>query len=124
MSMTGVGIDIIEITRVARACRGSRFRARVFTPRERDYIAANPRNADGRAAGIFAAKEALAKALGCGLSFAFLQHAEMRHDANGAPYFVLSGDLADAYGALSIKLSISHCRTHATAIVICEEAES
>jgi len=59
------GIDLVEIGRFSQldpAIR-KRFYARVFTPEELGYIG----ELFNKAAGIFAAKEAVAKALGCGI---------------------------------------------------------
>lgn len=70
----------------------------------------------------FAAKEALAKALGSpgGLSW---QHAEVRRLASGAPQFELSGTVArrvEELGIATVHLSISHDAGLATAFVVCE----
>ena len=64
-----VGIDLIEIARVARALeRHPRFVERVFTQIERDYCLSRPNPAQHFAA-RFAGKEAVGKALGFGVPF-------------------------------------------------------
>lgn len=57
----GLGLDLVEIGRIAKACEKPHFRARIFTPAENARI--DERGAQ-TAAGIFAAKEAVVKALG------------------------------------------------------------
>src|SRR6476619_8394698 len=75
-----IGIDIIEIERMAAAVSRPRFRERVFTQAERDYCG----EAAGaeRYAGRFAAKEAIAKALGPPLAW---QEVEILPADSGAP---------------------------------------
>src|SRR5690349_12694405 len=62
----GIGVDIIEIERVAEAVARRRFRERIFSPDERAYCedGGSPRRIAERYAGRFAAKEAVVKALG------------------------------------------------------------
>ncbi|HEX3048241.1 MAG TPA: 4'-phosphopantetheinyl transferase superfamily protein, partial [Bacillota bacterium] len=62
--VVGNGIDIIEIGRIAKAVQNNRFTQRVFTPAE----FTESENLSHRLAGFFAAKEALLKAMGTGLS--------------------------------------------------------
>ena len=82
----GVGVDTIEPERIARAIQNERFLARVYTEGERAHIAAAGRAGAQRAAGIFAAKEAALKALGCGLSGAALCEAEVKRDGPSCPF--------------------------------------
>ena len=64
-----VGVDLIEIERVARSIeRYPRFRERVFTEAEREYCDSR-RNPAQHYAARFAGKEAVGKALGCGVLF-------------------------------------------------------
>jgi holo-[acyl-carrier protein] synthase len=65
----GIGVDIIEIERVAEAISRRRFRERIFSPAERAYCedGGSPRRIAERYAGRFAAKEAILKALGTGM---------------------------------------------------------
>ena len=69
-------------------------------------------------AGIFAAKEALAKALGVGIA-ADIREICVKHDANGAPYYSLSGEYARFAEERRISgffLSITHERDMAAAV--------
>ena len=91
------------------------MRSRLFTQAERDLPVES-------LAGRFAAKEALAKALGApaGLSW---QDFEIVNDARGAPSFVLHGSAPErlsTLGIVKVHLSISHDTTVATAFVVTE----
>ena len=60
--ITGIGIDLIEIKRVERACGRESFLSRAFTEKERREVSDNVR----RLAGDFAVREAVAEAEGPG----------------------------------------------------------
>ena len=113
--IVGIGIDVCPVERFASAAESERLLARLFTVAERD-VSMN------RMAGRFAAKEALAKALGApgGLSW---HDAEVRKDDAGKPYFACTGTVADRIAALGIgtvHLSITHDAGIAAAVVVCE----
>ena len=61
----GIGLDIIETARVEKALQNPVFLKKVYTEGEQEYLAKRKGNAQS-AAGIFAAKEAVSKALGTG----------------------------------------------------------
>jgi holo-[acyl-carrier protein] synthase len=107
----GIGIDIIETARIARAIQNPRFLARVFTPREAADCRSRGRAAE-RFAGRFAAKEAIAKALGLPLSW---QDLEIRNGPEGQPHAFLSGAARQRLGSRRLLLSISHCHAYAVA---------
>ncbi|HTE19567.1 MAG TPA: holo-ACP synthase [Armatimonadota bacterium] len=111
----GIGVDIIEIERVAKAVARPRFRERVFTEAEREYCDAAT-NAE-RYAGRFAAKEAIAKALGIGLNW---RDVEILCGESGAPLPRLHGAAAQRLGNRRLLISISHCRTYAVAQAVVE----
>ncbi|HEU4751591.1 MAG TPA: holo-ACP synthase [Armatimonadota bacterium] len=111
----GIGTDIVEIERVAQAVANPRFRERVFTPAERVYCDDCP--SAERYAGRFAAKEAIAKALGAGLCW---QDVEILPAPNGAPIAHLHGAAAERLAGGVVHVSISHSRTHAVAFAIAE----
>jgi len=67
------------------------FMARVFTPRERAYLM---HKSHVSAAGFFAAKEAVAKALGTGFKGFWPAKIEIVHDCHGKPYVVLHDEAA------------------------------
>jgi holo-[acyl-carrier protein] synthase len=113
------GIDLVEIARFRELDPKilKRFYTRVFTPNERAYIGASFE----RAAGIFAAKEALVKALGCGIGLVTWQEVGIRYDAQGKPLPQLTGNAKETESALGIggwSVSISHTRNSAVAIAV------
>ncbi len=112
------GIDLVEIRRIAaqRPEIRERFLRRVFTPRELAEVGSSNASLAGR----FAAKEAVAKALGCGIGAIGWQSIEIQRGAQGQPLLVLSGkalQLAEHLGFTTWSLSISHTRTYAVAAV-------
>ena len=113
--IVGIGIDVCPVERFASAAARERLLARLFTPAERD-------SSMNRMAARFAAKEALAKALGApaGLSW---HDVEVRKDDLGKPYFHYTGTIADrvaALGIATVHLSITHDAGIAAAVVVCE----
>lgn len=110
--LDGIGVDLIEISRIAEAIgRHPRFVEHVFTAREIDYCASKG-HPEASYAGRFAAKEAVAKALGVSLGW---RDVEILCDANGKPYCVLHGRAARIAGNGTVHISISHTREHAIA---------
>lgn len=112
----GIGIDLIEIDRIDESVKrhGDHFLKRVFTEKERANCASSE-----RLAGRFAAKEAVAKALGTGIGeHLSWQDIEIQNNAAGMPFVTLSKEAASNFGEPQILLSISHSKTHATAIAI------
>jgi len=123
--IVGVGIDILAVERMesALAEHGRAFLDHIFTPEE---IEAAPSGA-GRAAyfaGRWAAKEALAKALGTGIGAQCRwRDITVRRGANGRPKILLTGAAAETartLGAVRIQTSISHTRLLACAVVVLE----
>ena len=113
------GVDLIEIERIAAAVsrHGERFLQRVFTPGELELCGGNHASLAAR----FAAKEAVAKALGCGIGEVQWCEIEILRDGRGAPVLILHGAaqrLADELGLHTWSLSISHSRSHAIAFVV------
>lgn len=116
-----IGVDLIEIARVASALgRYPGFRERVFTRAEREYCESRPNPAQHYAA-RFAAKEAVGKALGCGVHFTW--H-EIEITGRPKPGVQLSGktaEWAERVKAGQIDLSMTHSRDLAAAICSVEE---
>jgi holo-[acyl-carrier protein] synthase len=124
--MKAVGLDAIEIVRVAEAIErhGERFLARVYTDEERRIASALGDAASQFFAGRFAAKEAVLKALGTGYAqgLAF-REVEIRRDEAGAPHVALSGvagERARELGITKILVSITHTRSDAHAVAVAE----
>ena len=115
--IVGVGIDVVQVARLERAlARTPRLGERLFTDAERSQ----PRVES--LAARFAAKEAVAKALGApgGLRW---RDAEVVSDPSGRPRLVLHGGVADeasAQGITTWHLSMSHDAGVATAVVVAE----
>ncbi|MFM7180831.1 MAG: holo-ACP synthase [Verrucomicrobiales bacterium] len=118
----GLGVDIVECERIRRIVeRGDKaFLNRVFTENERAYCARMAYPAPHYAA-RFAAKEAVAKALGTGIgASAALAEIEVVRAPNGAPGIQLHGTAAATAARLGLagfRISLSHTKDLAIAIV-------
>ena len=121
----GVGLDIVETARVARALanHGARFADRVYTPAELADCAARADRVQALA-GRFAAKEAFLKALGTGwIRGLSLRHVEVVRGKSGPPELRLLGSAVDRVrerGVCGLHLSLSHQPGVAAAVVILE----
>ncbi len=112
----GIGLDAVELTRIERAWRRHpRFVERILTPAERDYCLRAPRLTIQRIAGRWAAKEAIAKAVGRPLRW---QEVEILPDEHGAPRVQLYGYSAQVAGEGRWLVSITHTRTDALALAL------
>ena len=117
----GVGTDLCRIDRIARAMENPRFTGRVYTAAERARLEnlCDERRAE-RAAGMFAAKEAVAKALGTGFSGFGFADIEILADERGKPVVHLRNGAAQILPGASIHLSISHDGGMAIAFAVIE----
>lgn len=116
----GIGNDIVEINRIRNVFRRhpARFLSRLLTPNEQAYCL-KCKDPAGRLASRFAAKEAVAKAMGTGFGqFLSWLDIEITHDASGKPQVLLSKPLLEKYPNTLFHLSISHCREYATAVAV------
>ncbi len=120
--IAGIGIDNLEIARFERLIENTVFLDRVFSCAERDYIKSRRKQAAATAAGLFCAKEAFSKAIGCGLSHGLLEQTEIIWDRAGKPFIRLTGELEKRYGDFLIHLAITHSNIMASAVVVMEEA--
>ncbi|AIQ50542.1 holo-ACP synthase [Paenibacillus sp. FSL R7-0331] len=124
----GIGHDVLEIRRmkdILSKASGSKFIRRILTPSELEL-------ADGRAgrlpefaSGRFAAKEAVVKALGCGIgSVAGFQDIEILPDASGKPSVTLSEQAWFRLGLNGeehiIHLTITHSQELASTFAVVE----
>ena len=116
MAVLGVGIDVVDIERfMASLERTTGLRERLFTPAEASRQPAS-------LAARFAAKEALAKALGAPGDLGW-HDAEVVSEESGRPVFTLRGTVqarADQLGVGSVHLSLSHDAGIASAVVVLE----
>lgn len=124
----GIGIDLIEIHRLKKAIENPLFVQRVFTPAERVYCDSRGRQNAASYAARFAAKEAVMKALGTGLSGGGTwQDIEILPDEKGQPVMQLSGffgELAQELHVSKVFVSLSHAQEFATAQVLLWRGES
>jgi holo-[acyl-carrier protein] synthase len=112
-----VGVDLIEIERIRRALERPGFRERCFTEAERAYCDSRADPAQSYAA-RFAGKEAVGKALGCGVRFTWK---EVEIVGRPKPRVRLSGRtaaFAERVRAGAIDLSLTHSRELAAAIAV------
>ena len=120
--IAGIGTDMIEIGRVAKACGRESFLDKVYTLPEQKLISGNM----SRAAGNFAVKEAVVKAFGTGFGKIQPVEVEVLRDAAGKPYVNLYGaakQQAEAMGMGHIFVSISNEKEYAVAFVVAEMRE-
>jgi holo-[acyl-carrier protein] synthase len=115
--IVGVGIDVVDVARFGAVLRRTpALRDRLFTPGER----ALPLNSQ---AARFAAKEALAKALGAPAGMHW-HDAEVHRGPDGRPHVEVRGTVAarvEALGITSIHVSLSHDAGIASAVVVAEK---
>jgi holo-[acyl-carrier protein] synthase len=113
------GVDLVDIERIRDAIdrHGMRFIARIFTETEQ-------RESGGRVTSLaarFAAKEATAKAFGCGIGDVGWLEIEIRGDENRAPHLYLHGEaekMAKKLGLSNWSVSLSHTESQAIAFVV------
>lgn len=113
------GVDLVEIERLEGVIErfGERFLHRIYTPRELEEIGHNPASLAGR----FAAKEAVAKALGTGIGVVRWQEIEILRGPQRQPMLNLKGAAARLAGELALNhwsVSLSHTRHYAIALVV------
>lgn len=116
----GIGTDIIEIKRIEEAFNkhGGAFFERLFTENECAYCDKHTYFIP-HYAGIFAAKEAIVKALGTGFTAeVHWKDIEILNDAQGKPRVHFLGALKKKHGSCELLVSISHCKEYATATAI------
>ncbi len=122
--MHAVGVDIIEIERIAEAFArfGDRFLRHIYTEGEIAYC----RGRAPQLAARFAAKEAMMKALGTGVRGVGWRDIEVVRSRGGPPGIRLSGraaKVAERQGVLHTALSISHARLYAVASIVVDKRD-
>jgi holo-[acyl-carrier protein] synthase len=116
-----VGTDLIEIERIVRALERPGFRDRCFTKAEQAYCETRRNPAESYAA-RFCGKEAVGKALGCGVRFTWK---DIEIVGPPKPGVTLSGKTkawAERVGAGEIELSMTHSRELAQAVALVSDA--
>jgi holo-[acyl-carrier protein] synthase len=126
MGILGIGTDITECLRIAQMIErhGELFITRVYTQHEIQYCQSRKQSTQ-HFAGRWAAKEAVLKAVGTGWRRGISwRDVEILNQLGGKPVVALHGglrDVADELGIGQILVSISHCRSHATAYALALE---
>ncbi|NLK74055.1 MAG: holo-ACP synthase [Clostridiales bacterium] len=117
--ITGIGVDLIEIDRVTKACEKPGFLRRIYTEKEIELI-----NLDiKKAADNFAVKEAVVKMFGTGFRGIAPIEIEVLRDDMGKPFVNLYGKaakVAEGQGISVIHVSITNSQIYANAYVIGE----
>ena len=114
----GIGTDIEEIRRFEGKTqdKDKTFLNRIFTKNELEYCFRTQNSAQHLCA-RFCGKEAIVKALNnLNIKDVFYSDIEILNQKDGAPYAII-----EKYPELTIKISLSHCKTYATAFVIITE---
>lgn len=120
MSVYGIGIDVVETVRIERSLErfGEKFKARVFTDKEREYCDTK-KHAERHYAARFAAKEAISKAFGTGITdeVGWKDMEILRRDS-GEPHVILHGkgkEFAEKKGIVRVIVSLTHADHYAAA---------
>jgi holo-[acyl-carrier protein] synthase len=113
------GVDLIEVSRIEEvvARHGKHYLERIYTPAELEQCGKRAESLAGR----FAAKEAVAKALGCGIGDVSWKEIEVLGDEQNAPVLTLYGvaeKMAKEIGLTTWSVSISHSQSHSVAFVV------
>ncbi len=122
----GMGTDIVEISRIRKLLKKNpaEFLSRVYTENELQE-SGNKKNSAEYLAGRWAVKEALSKALGCGIGAdCNWKDISTTNDSKGAPKVHLSGlasKTAKTKSSRKIHVSISHEKHYACSTVILEK---
>ena len=113
------GVDIVNVKRIERILldRRDKFYKKIFTEKEIDYIDKKAHKVT-TVAGIFAAKEAVSKALGTGIGAIGWKDIEILHRSNGGPYVNIPDEIRQRLEIEEIQLSISHETEYAIAFVV------
>lgn len=116
----GIGTDLIEIDRVAKACQKERFSIRCFTGEELKLGTGNEK----ALAGNFAVKESVVKMFGTGFGKVKPIEIEVLRDSFGRPYVNLYGEALKTSQSLGIRkifVTITNTKKYASAFVVSED---
>lgn len=127
--IVGIGVDTTEIARIRKGFENKRFPEHIFSAEEMIFLnsSGSENRKYSRAAGNFAVKEAVSKALGTGIGKECgLTDITCLRDEKGKPFVILSGAAAETAGKLGISkfhVSITNTDDVATAFVVAEAPE-
>jgi len=113
------GVDLIEIARIQEMIsrHGKHYLERIYTSAELEQTGKRAESLAGR----YAAKEAVSKALGCGIGEVTWKEIEILGDDQNAPVLTLHGaaeNMAKELGLTTWSVSISHSQSHTIALVV------
>jgi len=121
--IAGIGIDLIEVKKIAKDIHSDVYLHKVFTEAEIVECTSAPNSAE-RFAGKFAAKEAFMKAIGKGIrQGVWFTQIEVLNEESGAPFVRVNVELEASMKDLGVKnihVSITHTKSTAAAVVILE----
>jgi len=120
VSIKGIGCDIVSISRIAKVIVDQKFLDKVYTVYEQDYIY---QKGAQTAAGLWAAKEAVSKALETGFVGFTAKDIEIRHNESGTPQIMLYNGAktrAELIDVKTVYISISHEKEQAMAFAVIE----
>jgi len=116
--ISGTGVDIVKIERFLGKINNRKFMEKIFSDNEQAYLL---RRSSATMAGLFAAKEAVSKAMGTGFRGFSPCDIEITHDELGKPQATLLGAAKEkAADAAIFHISISHSDTDAIAFAVME----
>ncbi len=122
--IAGIGIDLIEVEKIAASIGSEVYLRKVFTEAEIEECRSVSNSAE-RFAGKFAAKEAFMKAVGKGIrQGAWFTQIEVLNEESGAPYVRVNGEMESSMKELGVKtihVSVTHTKSTAAAVVILEQ---
>lgn len=122
--IAGIGMDLIEIEKIAASIGSEAYLRKVFTEAEIEECSSVINSAE-RFAGKFAAKEALMKAIGKGIRQGiWFTQIEVLNEESGAPYVRVHGEMESSIKELGVKtihISVTHTKSTAAAVVILEQ---
>ena len=108
----GIGTDMCAVSRMEKAIERTHFYERVFFEGERAYLESKENARAQSAAAMFAAKEAVSKALGTGFIRGIMPWTiEVTHDEHGKPGVALHGaakEKMESIGGKRVHLSLTH----------------
>ena len=111
-----IGTDIVQIDRIEKSLAqfGDKFKQRFLHPQEIELV-----QKTASIAGFWAAKEAISKALGCGIGSTLSFHdIIITKDSRGAPIFTLTPKAQELHKIKTSSLSISHDGGFAIAVAV------
>ena len=122
--IVGIGTDMCAVSRIEKAIQKEHFYERVFSEEERAYLEKKEKARAQSAAAMFAAKEAVSKAMGTGFIRGIMPWTiEVNHDEHGKPGVTLHGaakEKLESLGGEMVHLSLTHEGDMAMAFAIIE----